>query len=469
MIYIVADQWRGDCLGVYKNHHPVMTPHLNQLACEGVNYRHGYADCPICMPQRATMLTGKTGSQSRCITNFDTNSAPSIDPLQTLPGRLTKEAGYQTKAIGKMHFAPHRARHGFEHVTLHPDDYLWWLEEQGQGGTFRGHGLGGNEVYPTGAITDQRYYHTTWIIDQAIRFLEQRDPANPFFLYIIFEAPHSPFDPPPPYDRMYDNFTIPEPIEGNWRENDYPASFQAKRLGGKYEYMQPEAIAETRRRYYGQMSHIDYQLGRLFGSLQTHGIDHETAIAFTSDHGECLGDHGIFAKHNFLESAARVPFILRLPAQFRDKYETAQADTPVLTADLCPTFLDMAGLTPAANTDGQSLLQTNQREFIFGETPETAMALGRGYKYIYYIAGGSEQLFNIHQDSDDRENLAHSEACASTQAELKARLIDYLSRNKSPMVQNGALVNQPVNIDTEWLRRMNPCACRGPMHGGDGY
>ena len=469
MIYIVADQWRGDCLGLYRNQHPVMTPHLNQLACEGVNYTRGYADCPLCMPQRATMLTGKTGSQTRCIKNFNTETAPTIDPQQTLPGRLTLEAGYQTKAIGKMHFAPHRTRHGFEHVSLHPDDYLWWLEEQGQGGSFRAHGLGGNEVYPTESVNDQRYYHTTWIVDQAIRFLEQRDPANPFFLFIVFEAPHSPFDPPPPYDRMYDNFSIPAPVEGDWCEHDYPASFRAKRTISKYDLMQPEAITEARRRYYGQMTHLDYQLGRLFGSLQTHKIYQETAIAFTSDHGECLGDHGVFAKHSFLESAARVPYILRLPNSLREQYPIQDAETPVLTADLCPTLLQLAGLQADASAEGQSLLEPSGREYIFGETPESAMVLGKGYKYIYYTTGDTEHLFHIDQDSNDQCNLAGQAEHAEIQSTLKNRLIAYLNKNESPMVNDGALVQNPVNYDAKELRRRNPLACRGPMHGGDGY
>ncbi len=469
MIYIVADQWRGDCLGLNRNHHPVMTPHLNQLACEGTNYRHAYADCPLCMPQRVTMLTGKTGSQSRCIKNFRADSAPVLDPGQTLPGRLTKEAGYQTKAIGKMHFEPSRARHGFEHVTLHPDDYLWWLEEQGQGGSFRNHGLGGNEVYPTESVNDQRFYHTTWMIDQAIRFLEQRDPANPFFLYIIFEAPHSPFDPPPPYDRMYDNFSIPAPVMGDWRESEYPVSFEAKRIASKYDFMQDEAIAEARRRYYGQMSHIDYQLGRLIGSLQKHKIYQETAIAFTSDHGECLGDHGVFAKHCFLESAARVPLILRLPASMREQVAPVDAATPVLTADLCPTFLRMAGLEPDPEAEGQSLLQASKREYIFGETPGSAMAVAKGFKYIYYPDGGVEQLFNIEEDSDDCVNLARSAQFEGIKSELKSALIQYLSKNQSPMVVDAALLERPVRLDVDALRRNNPHACRGPMHGGDGY
>ncbi|WP_269526329.1 sulfatase-like hydrolase/transferase [Coraliomargarita parva] len=469
LIYIVADQWRGDCLGLYRNQHPVMTPHLNQLAGEGVHFPHAYADCPICMPQRMTMLTGQSGSQLRCVKNFNERTAPQIVSSQTLPARLAREAGYQTKAIGKMHFAAHRARYGFEHVSLHPDDYLWWLEDVGQGGTFRGHGLGGNEVYPTAATTEERYYHTTWIVDQAIRYLEQRDPEQPFFLFIIFEAPHSPFDPPPPYDRMYDNFTIPDPAIGDWREDGYPATFTARRYMSKCDYLQPEAIREARRRYYGQMSQIDYQLGRFFGALKSQGLDRDTAIAFTSDHGECLGDHGIFAKHCFLESAARVPFILRLPAEARDRLEANASGTPVLTADLCPTFLDLAGVETDPQSDGRSLLRPLERKYIFGETPESAMAVGNGFKYVYYATGGIEQLFNTKQDPDDIRNLAGKDTYAAMQSELKAALATYLEKNGSPLIEDGAFVSRPVEIDPVQLRRNNPAACRGPMYGGDGY
>ncbi len=241
------------------------------------------------MPQRVTMLTGKTGSQMRCISNFGPDNQPDFNRSMTLPARLAREAGYQSKAIGKMHFMPHRSRYGFEHVALHPDDYLWWLEDHGYGGAFRGHGLGGNEVYPAVAVTPDKYYHTTWSIDESIRFFDQRDPETPFFLYLVFEAPHSPFDPPEPYDRMYDNFSIPDPVQGDWVESQYPASYQRRRVTSKLDQLTPEVIRETRRRYYGQISQIDYHLGRLFGALRIRGIDRNTAIVFTSDHGECLG------------------------------------------------------------------------------------------------------------------------------------------------------------------------------------
>lgn len=474
IIYIVADQWRGDCLGLYGNAHPVMTPHLNQLAAEGINFSRAYADCPICMPQRVTMLTGKTGSQMRCLGNFGPNGVPDFDRSMTLPSRLAREAGYQTKAIGKMHFMPERSRHGFDHVTLHPDDYLWWLEDHGYGGAFRGHGLGGNEVYPAVAVTPDKFYHTTWSIDESIRFLDQRDPDHPFLLFLVFEAPHSPFDPPEPYDRMYDNFSIADPVQGDWVEGQYPASFQKRSVTSKYNQLTPEVIRETRRRYYGQISQIDYHLGRLFGSLRTRGIDQETAIVFTSDHGECLGDHGMFAKHCFLESAARVPLIMRMPAS-AGLPSTKDRCTPTQTADITPTLLDLVGLLPDEDAEGESLLpliefpDALRDRVIFGETPETATAIDKEFKYIFYRAGGAQQFFNTKQDPDDRTNLLADPTHASDAGRLKMKLLEYLRGNNSDLVNKDEFCSSSPDFDTVKARAQNPLACRGPMRGGMGY
>ncbi|MBZ0292824.1 MAG: sulfatase-like hydrolase/transferase, partial [Anaerolineae bacterium] len=311
IVFIVLDQWRWDCLGAASKAHPVMTPHFNQLAAEGVRFRHAYADCPICMPQRTTMLTGRHAARFGNPTNFPAGVRSPIDTAYSLPRRLTREAGYQTKAIGKMHFNPERARYGFEHIALHPNDYVNWLEDNGYGGMYRGHGLGGNEVYPVTYPVPAQFTHSAWVIEESVRFLGQRDPDNPFFLWMIFEAPHSPFDPPEPYDRMYDNFTIPDPVQADW--DAYPPMFTERRIVHNYAQLTPEMIREARRRYYAQVTFIDYQLGRFLGELKMRDLYNDTIIIATSDHGECLGDHGIWAKSVYLESSSCVPLIMTGP------------------------------------------------------------------------------------------------------------------------------------------------------------
>ena len=477
IVLITADQWRGDCLGCAGSRHPVMTPHLNQIAAEGVRFVRAYADCPVCMPQRVTLLTGQAASRFGLPHNFGVRSP--VDRAISLPARLAHEAGYQTKAIGKMHFAPDRARLGFEHIALHPNDYVIWLEDTPYAGSYRGHGLGGNEVYPAVAPTPERFTHIHWIVDQAIRFLVERDPEAPFFLWIVFESPHSPFDPPAPYDRMYDNFTIPDPVYGDWAEGpDYPPDFQARIWAGKYDQLSDEMVREARRRYYGQVSYIDYQLGRFFGELRSRGMYDDTAIVFDADHGEHLGDHGIFGKTTFLRGSGDVPLVMRFPDRVPRAHAALDIDEPVLTADLYPTILELAGLAPEHEIDGVSLLpwieagKGDDARVICGEYGReagTAFAADARFKYVYYAQGGIEHLFDALHDPEDLHNLAHSAEHGAVKERLKGALVRYLERFERPLVQDGRLIAVEAELDEHALRGRNPCAWRGPMRYGQGY
>lgn len=477
IVLITADQWRGDCLGYRKGRHPVMTPHVNQLAAEGVAFQRAYVECPVCMPQRVTTLTGQVASRFGLPHNF--TQRPPIDSTRTLPGRLTREAGYQTKAIGKMHFVPARARFGFEHVTLHPNDYVIWLEEQGYGGAYRGHGLGGNEVYPTTYPTPAEYTHTHWIVENGVRFLRERDPEHPFFLWMVFEAPHSPFDPPPPFDRLYDNLTVPKPIQGDWVGGDAdPPTFRQRRAMMKYDELTEEMVRESRRRYYGQISHIDYTLGRFLGELRSQGLYDDTVVIFTSDHGEHLGDHGLFGKTTYLTGSADVPLVMRFPEWVPMARPNLRIETPVLSADICPTLLDLAGLEPTDNVDGISLLPmlaqgAGGERIVCGEYGRAenanAFATDGSFKYIYYTKGGVEQLFDGEDDPENLHNLADEDECAAIKKLLKSRLVDHLQRYQSPLVEDGCLIATDPNFDEVAARARNPFAWRGPMRYGQGY
>ncbi len=478
IVVITADQWRGDCLGGVASPHPAMTPHVNQLAAEGARFTQAHADCPVCMPQRVTMLTGQVASRFGLPGNFTVRSP--IDRLTSLPGRLTREAGYQTRAIGKMHFSPGRARMGFEHVTLLPNDYVNWLEGTPYAGMYRGHGLGGNEVYPATAPMPQQFTHTHWIVEQAIRFLVERDPEVPFFLWIVFEAPHSPFDPPAPYDRMYDNFTIPNPLRGSWVDSDEdPPYLRAQRIIRKTHQLSPEVVRESRRRYYGLISQIDYELGRFLGELQSRGLYDETAIFFNADHGEHLGDHGLFGKSTYLTGSVDVPFIVRLPRGMAMARPSLEIDTPILTADLYPTVLELAGLSPPDEIDGVSLLSCIREgrgdtgRILCGECGPaengTAFATDGHFKYIYYTKGGIEQLFDLHQDPDNLHNLAREPQHARTKDRLRGQLVAYLERFRRPMVRDGELLVTDPTLDEAALHVRNPWAWRGPLRYGQGY
>ena len=153
--------------------------------------------------------------------------------------------------------------------------------------------------------------------------------------------------------------------------------------------------------------------GELLGELKRKGLYENTVIVVTSDHGEHLGDHRLFAKSSFLESSARVPIILRLPNA--RGIANRRVDAPVLTADIAPTLLELAGLAPDKEMDGISLLQQPDGRVVFGESTDSVFATDGCFKYIWYFDGGREQLFDVIADPDDCRNLAnHSGICRST-------------------------------------------------------
>jgi arylsulfatase A-like enzyme len=323
----------------------------------------------------------------------------------------------------------------------------------------------------------ERFTHTHWIVDESINVLGQRDPENPFFLWMVFEAPHSPFDPPQPYDRMYDNFTIPDPVQAGWvSDPGYPPALQLDRTVRKYDQLSPEVIRESRRRYYGQISHIDHQLARFFGELKTLGLYDDTILVFTSDHGEQLGDHGLFGKYTFLNASCRLPLIARFPAQIESIRPGTVIDAPVQTADLFPTLLALAGGSyDPAEIDGTSLVgalsgqESLTGRVICGEVNHSAFATDGRYKYIYYLQGGVEQVFDVQADPDDLHNLAGAGHVSAVQARLKRELVAYLTRHQRPSVQGGQLSLLPAEIDLAAARARNDMAWRGPMRFGRGY
>jgi arylsulfatase A-like enzyme len=208
----------------------------------------------------------------------------------------------------------------------------------------------------------------------------------------------------------------------------------------------------------------------------------DTAILFDADHGEPLGDHGIFGKTTFLRGSGDVPLVMRFPDWVPRAHAALEIDTPVLTADLYPTILELAGLAPEEDIDGVSLLpwieagrgdrQSAGARIVCGEYGReagTAFATNGRFKYVYYARGGVEHLFDVVDDPEDLRNLAHHADHSAVMAELRSNLVRTLERFERPLVQDGQLVAVKAGLDEHALRGRNPCAWRGPMRYGQGY
>ncbi|MFV0400547.1 MAG: sulfatase-like hydrolase/transferase [Oscillospiraceae bacterium] len=437
ILLITTDQQRFDTIQALGNRH-IFTPHLNYLVGEGISFTRSYADCPVCVPSRTTIMTGKTGYESGVVSNATHRSFMETQTASrsTLPAVLT-DCGYQTKAVGKMHFDPARACYGFESMEL-PLDYM--REYDGKRDTARpkAHGVGECEMEPVISTVDTKDSLTTWITDRSCNFLETRDPLRPFFLWASFTKPHPPFDPCRDYWLLYETGNMPDPITGDWSATleGTPQGF----LAGSYENTNmhlfgPEQLRASKRAYYAMITQLDYSLGLLFGCLREQGLFEDTWIVFTSDHGEMLGDHHMSQKNLFFEGSSHIPLIIVPPKRLQAE-RNVRSDTLAQMADLYPTILEMAGITPKDEGVGKSLLQPLPERIFFGDTLHRHFCVMKDkVKLVYTSVGGHALLFDLESDPMEQRDLSGDPAWQGTFRELWGILLDKV-RETNPQLLN---------------------------------
>jgi arylsulfatase len=473
VILICVDEWRGDCLSA--DGHPfVETPHLDELARSGVRFSKGYSATPTCVPARVALFTGQSQEKHGRVGYNDGVPFDAAHPV-TIQGEFRK-AGYHTQAIGKMHVYPERGRIGFDDVILHDgflhhsrrhfkqnfaffDDYVPWLRRQ-PGSTpeaeYFDHGVNCNSVAARPWDKAEHLHPSHWIGTQAIDWMYRRDPSKPFFLYLSWHRPHPPYDPPQWAIDQYLDIDPYKPVAGNWEQDwdefrndgDYQAAFGD---------LPDRTVHRARAGYYGLMAQIDLQINRIKESLADFGLAEDTIIAFTSDHGEMMGDHHMFRKGLPYEGSARVPFIVADAPSAKGSARGAVMDHVVELRDLMPTLLDLAGVDIPDSVDGRSLAPHVRgepgagpvRDHLHGEHVYFGQNIhwltdGR-IKYVWGSAKGVEQLFDLEADPDECRNLSREDASAELLQLWRSRMVDALDGREEGFVQDGALVpGRPV-------------------------
>lgn len=428
ILLITTDQQRFDTINAWGNQ-SIFTPHLNYMAAMGISYKNCYAACPICVPSRTTIMTGRQGYESGVVSNATHASfmQACTKDRSTLPAILT-DAGYQTCAKGKMHFDPARAHYGFEHMRL-PLDYMREYDKKQDSTRPKIHGIGECEMEPVISTVDVKDSITTWIADETIDFIETRDETRPFFLWTSFTKPHPPFDPCRDFWELYDNIPMPEPVTGDWSETveNTPQGF----LAGAYENTNMHLLGKeqrlaSRRAYYACITQIDYALGRIFGALREHDLFKNTWIIFTSDHGEMLGDHHMSQKNLFFEGSAHVPLFI-MPPLGRDIPHNCSVEAPADLVDLYPTILSMAGLSSPVPVSGKNLLDplSDDRLFFGNSLNKNFCVMERKIKLVYSSVGDHTLLFNLNADPMERHNLANDPAWQKEKERLFAILLEH--------------------------------------------
>ncbi|MFW6038975.1 MAG: sulfatase-like hydrolase/transferase [bacterium] len=457
ILLVVTDQQRGDCLSI-EDHPVVQTPAIDALSREGVRFRSAYSACPICIPARRTLMSGQRPATHGVVFNYDT-------PLDTatLPQALA-DAGYHTHLAGKLHLYPVRKHYGFHSMDLadgfgsgpfneRANDHHRHLARQGvdlTDDTAGAHGVGGNSWNARPWHLDEQLHHTNWCVSRAIEFLQRRDPTRPFFLNVGFIMPHPPCIPPQHYHDRYAAMNLPEPVCGEWaRLYDAPqAGFPLNMAGDTRLCLHPAMNHQLRAAYYACINHVDDQIARLL-----RWIPQNTVIVFCSDHGEMLGDHQFFGKLVPYEPSARVPLVMRFPPSMGLPTDWA-CDQPVELMDIMPTLLEVAGAPIPDSVEGRSVLALLKgggpwRDYIHGECSRVCglnsgvhyLTDGR-WKYIWWPGLGREQLFDLKNDPQELNDLAHRDTEQKRLDEWRLRLAHELTGRPEGFVDSHGMLRR---------------------------
>jgi arylsulfatase A-like enzyme len=475
VILICVDQWRGDCLSV-AGHPVVHTPYLDQMALEGVRFSRAYSATPTCIPARAALYTGLSQRTHGRVGYQD--GVPWDYPV-TIAGEFTRH-GYQTQAVGKLHVYPERSQIGFQNVILHDgflhfarrrdrdyalmDDYLPWLRERAcPDADYFDHGLNCNSQITRPWDKPEHLHPTNFIVTQAIDFLRRRDTRKPFFLYLGFHRPHQPYDPPAWAFEHYVDAEMPAPPVGDWVDDlltPYATPHRPDLVVGE---LAPSVLRRARAGYYGHMTHIDHQINRFLEVLHEFRQRDNTYVCFVSDHGEMLGDHRCFRKSLPYEGSARVPLILKGPRNSGIPPGAAR-DELVELRDIMPTLLECAGLPIPDGVEGRSFLpfargqdrpwrpHLHGEHIIFGQSLQW---ITDGHeKYVWWSGTGREQLFNLHDDPQERHDLARTGEAAGRLVHWRKVLIGELAGREEGFADGeGLAAGRPVRPVLAHLRR----------------
>lgn len=454
ILLLMADQMRGDCLGADGND-AVITPHLDSLAKEGILFRRAYSSVPSCTPARAALLTG-LGPWKNGMLGYS-----------RIPERYAREkprmlsaGGYKTGAIGKCHFHPQRNSHGYDFMLLDESgrvesddfesDYRAWFHEQAPTENPDATGIGWNDYPARPYALPEELHPTTWTGNEALRYLESYEDEAPFFLKVSFARPHSPYDAPQRFFDLYEDREIPAPLVGDWCERYAPRASDRDSLW--HGDLGVETALHSRKGYYGSVTFIDEQIGRILALLRKRNMLDNTLIIFTADHGDMLGDHHLWRKTYGYEGSARIPMILRPPAGCDPAWRGVEREEPVGLRDILPTCLDAAGLGGAEKMDGKSLLQLLrddgkdwrpwmdlEHSTCYLDTEHWNGLTDGRVKYLYFGQSGEEQLFDLVKDPGECINLAANPAHKELLERWRGYLADHFAERGDYWVKDGKL------------------------------
>jgi choline-sulfatase len=423
ILFICSDEHGGPFLSSM-GHPIVKTPNLDRLADSGVQFRNAYCGSPVCVPARAGMMSGMFPSDvsSYC------NSTPFRKPVPSWGNRL-RDAGYECWATGKLDLTE-GTDYGFHEVdtghghSVNPDITSLLRAPM----CFRANVR--NDVNGSFSKTKP---HDENVLATTLRFLREdvRRPARPWAIYAGFTAPHYPFVADAKYASMYRPNSMPLPdVPLDYLDNRHPIFEQLANFQRVSTPIAVDRIRRARAAYFGMITELDRMIGAVLDELEKAGQMDRTLIVYTSDHGEMLGDNGLWFKNVLLENAARVPLIMAGAGLPRGR----TVDTPVMHVDVVATILELTGVPRDSTLRGHSLIplargQSSAHSGVAyseshseGNCTGSFMIRKANWKYIY-ATGYEPILFDLRRDPEEKNNLAGRDETAAVQKELHTELL----------------------------------------------
>ena len=485
-IVIHTDQQRYDCIGAAGRRTGIYTPYIDSIAWQGAFFSGAYAGCPVCIPQRLSLLTGQSVQKLGLFGNV---GIPYLPLETTLPTEM-RRGGYQTALVGRnMHTYPSAHAYGFEYylpgdpsseVKDSTDPFFTYLRDNTprDAGGYYGCGAINNSRAAAPFHLPDHFHQTKWATNRALDFLDNRDPSRPYLLFVGYYAPHSPHNPPAAY---FDRYYSRENLDGPWI-SEYDVRPENSGISiSSYVDLKGEELRAMRAGYYGNIAFLDSQIGRLLSRVM---FDRNTYVIFTSDHGELLGDHYLTQKQYPFEGSAHIPLVMMGPGI----EQGLRIDRPVGWHDLMPTLLELAGLPVPDSVDGRSLAPllrresgVQWREYLHGECVAERYGStgpkptedrfnptredGSHYltdgkmKYIWHVTSGTEQLFDVEKDYREQYDLSHNPERQQELCLWRERLVRALDGREEGFTDGTRLIpgKKPQRV-TGWLAEV--CAQR---------
>lgn len=456
VLLLMSDQHKRSCMGTCGD--PVAkTPNLDALAAQSVRFSNAYCNNPICAPSRASMMTGLYSHH----VETQNNITPFLPKHRTMAHHFNR-AGYMTALIGKMHFVDAQT-HGFEYrldfndwvqylgpkTQIYADELVGkrnsgaglpqiddlWREE---GNPWEGHKTNDDRqglaaVGRVSLLAEQDHFES-FVARESVRFMKNfGTTGQPFFLVASFLKPHDPFMPAQRFADMFkpEDMELPHSY-GKADKNKLPRLVvkSINAFASTSELRDPEAARKHMAFYYANLAQMDDCLGRIVSAVKDLNLENDTIVCYTSDHGDMLGDLGLWQKLQFYEGSCGVPLMIRVPGG-----QAGVCDTPVSLVSLSATLTALAGVEQIAPNDGISLVPLMDSPHSgkdigpvfaeFGLTgPQKSMIRRGQWKYTYWLHDTPE-LYDLKSDPEELNNLAEDSEHAAIANELRAQLLNW--------------------------------------------